>query len=97
VVYAAETLQQTADTGLADLALSDGRLLLTEDKDFGEIIFRKKQRVPGIVLLRIPPEQSALMWPRLEAVVQRHGASLFGQYVVVTATGTRVRPLATPD
>ena len=39
VVYAAEVARQTADVLLADEALREQRILLTEDKDFGEIVF----------------------------------------------------------
>jgi predicted nuclease of predicted toxin-antitoxin system len=31
----------------------DNRLLLTEDKDFGDLVFRQALPVPGIILLRI--------------------------------------------
>jgi predicted nuclease of predicted toxin-antitoxin system len=40
VLYAAESARQTADTILIDEAHSRGRILLTEDKDFGDLTFR---------------------------------------------------------
>ena len=40
--------------------IEDGRLLLTEDKDFGDLVFRRGGQVPGIVLLRINPAMHAL-------------------------------------
>ena len=52
---------------LRDLGLTDGdvlaqsveeqRILLTEDRDFGELVFREQKHAYGIVLLRIPPEE----------------------------------------
>ena len=41
-------------------AHKDGRLLLTEDKDFGDLVFRRGGQVPEIVLLRINPAMHAL-------------------------------------
>jgi predicted nuclease of predicted toxin-antitoxin system len=43
VIYAAETATQTVDRGLAEEAHRTGRILLTEDRDFGELVFQKKQ------------------------------------------------------
>jgi len=36
------------------LGWSEGRVLITEDKDFGEWVYRLKKPVMGIVLIRIP-------------------------------------------
>ena len=60
-------------------ARNDSRLLLTEDKDFGELLFRLKLAVPGVVLLRLRPEQHRLKWARLEAAIEQFGDKLFGR------------------
>jgi hypothetical protein len=41
------------DTEVMDRATREQRLLLTEDKDFGDLVFRDARPVPGIVLMRI--------------------------------------------
>ena len=71
----------------------EGRLFLTEDKDFGELVFRFKRAVPGVVLLRIDPEKPHLKWTRLEAAIARFGEGLFGRYVVIEEARFRSRPL----
>jgi hypothetical protein len=68
-------------------------VLLTEDKDFGELLFRSKLVVPGLVLLRLRPEQYSLKWVRLEAAVEQFGDRLFGRYVVIEEARFRSRPL----
>jgi predicted nuclease of predicted toxin-antitoxin system len=73
-------------------ARNDGRVLLTEDKDFGELLFRSKLVVPGLVLLRLRPEQHPLKWVRLEAIEQ-FGGRLFERYVVIEEARFRSRPL----
>lgn len=68
-------------------------MFLTEDKDFGELVFRLKRPVPGVVLLRIDPEKSQLKWARLESAIATFGEGLFGRYVVIEEARFRSRPL----
>lgn len=93
VVYMAEIAPATSDTDVMALAQQDGRLLLTEDKDFGDLVFRRGGLVPGIVLLRIDPAMHALKSRRLDAVVGRFGDNLFGRYMTVEEARFRSRPL----
>jgi predicted nuclease of predicted toxin-antitoxin system len=53
VLYMAEIAPGVPDSDIVKRADQDHRLLLTEDKDFGELLFRWHQAAPGIVLLRI--------------------------------------------
>jgi hypothetical protein len=71
----------------------DARLLLTEDKDFGELVFRRGATVPGLVLVRIDPDRKLLIASRLETAIARSGSSLFGRYTVVEEARFRSRPL----
>ncbi len=91
--YIAEIAAGVTDTEALQLAQEEGRLFLTEDKDFGELVFRFKRAVPGVVLLRIDPEKSQLKWIRLEAAIARLGEGLFGRYVVIEEARFRSRPL----
>ncbi len=51
VVYLAESSAGVTDTEVIALAETGNRLLLTEDKDFGELVFHGRMAVPGLVLL----------------------------------------------
>ena len=53
VFYAAELAPGSTDVELIQRAQTENRLLLTEDKDFGELVFRAGMLVPGVVLLRL--------------------------------------------
>jgi predicted nuclease of predicted toxin-antitoxin system len=48
VAYIAEIASGAPDAEVLRRAFDDGRLLLTEDKDFGDLVFRSKMRVPGL-------------------------------------------------
>jgi len=41
------------------LALSEGRIIVTMDKDFGELVYRKKQKHLGVLLLRMEDAKKA--------------------------------------
>jgi len=93
VEYAAETAQRASDGELLTRAEGGRRLLLTEDKDFGDLVFRQSRVVPGVVLLRIDPLRPEMRWERLQAAVDQFGEGLFGRYTVIDEGRIRSRPL----
>jgi predicted nuclease of predicted toxin-antitoxin system len=93
VTYMAEMAPSTTDVQAIDRAWREKRLLLTEDKDFGELVFRQGRPVPGVVLLRISADRASQKWNRLEAAIGRFGTSLAGRYTVIEDTRLRSRPL----
>ena len=93
VLYVAEAAAGFSDAEVIALALSENRLLLTEDKDFGDLVFRRERAVPGVVLMRVGPENPALKAMRLEAAIERHGEGLFGRYTVIEEGRFRSRRL----
>ncbi|MBW7964847.1 DUF5615 family PIN-like protein [Bradyrhizobium sp. BR 10261] len=93
VLYIAEFAASLSDVDVMALASREGRLLLTADKDFGELVFRRNQVVPGLILLRIDPGNNELVRARLLEAVDRFGQGLFGRYVVIDEIRLRSRPL----
>lgn len=90
VAYVAEDAPSTNDSDLLEVALRDKRLLLTDDKDFGELVFGATvQRSFGVVLMRIPDQDAHLAWPRLSEAIERFGDALFGAFTVVGKTRFR--------
>lgn len=53
VHYTAESSPASSDDELLRLANDRGALLLTADKDFGELVFRMRRIHAGVVLLRL--------------------------------------------
>ena len=93
VLYAAEVSPQTEDSELADEALRDGRVLLTEDKDFGDLAFLKMRAMRGTVLLRFPTARRGLKSPRLLEAIARYGEAFYGNLTVIDERRVRQRPL----
>lgn len=93
VTSVAEEASRTEDEAVLELAASESRLLITEDKDFGELVFRQARRAPGIVLLRIDPSLPERRWERLRMAIEQLGEHLFDHYTVVEMDRLRSRPL----
>jgi predicted nuclease of predicted toxin-antitoxin system len=93
VVYIAEVAAGLNDADVIGLATREARILLTEDKDFGDLVFRKERRVPGLVLLRIASENTTVKTGRLATAVERYGDDLFDRYLVIEEGRFRSRHL----
>ena len=48
VLYVAKSAAGISDFDVIALALREDRLLLTEDKDFGDLVFRRGRRSPAL-------------------------------------------------
>jgi len=94
VIYMAEVAPAVDDAAVVARARREDRLLLTEDKDFGDLVFRRGAPVPGIVLLRLDPAMHALKQRRLDAAMTRFGETgLRGRYMTIEEARFRSRAL----
>lgn len=93
--YVAELASGITDDEVLEVARSEGRLLLTEDKDFGELVFRIKRHLPGIILLRLPiePRGQEEQRERVREVLRREAGKLNGHYTVIGQHRVRIRPM----
>ncbi len=73
-------------------ARSEGRVLLTEDKDFGRLFHAAQAATPGVLLLRFRAHERADVARVVVDLVARRGADLVGRFVVVTARRIRLGP-----
>ncbi|MBA2520431.1 MAG: DUF5615 family PIN-like protein [Chloroflexia bacterium] len=79
------------DREVLDIAHREQRILITNDKDFGDLIFQRELPHTGIILLRLPLDSTAQQKiAALERLFATHQDQLF-RYVVVTPRGVRVR------
>lgn len=97
VIYAAETARQSSDVSLSAEALRTGRILLTEDKDFGELAFQEKRSIGGTVLLRFAPARRSLKWPQLKAAIEKHREALYRGFTVVEEHRIRYQSFPADD
>lgn len=93
VLYIMEFKPGAFDQEVLKKAFDEGRILLTEDKDFGELVFHMKKLAKGIVLLRFNARQRNLKWPRLKQLIHTQSSKLKGSFVVVDSKKFRFRHL----
>ena len=91
VVAVAEVMPQADDEQILERAVLEARILVTNDKDFGEMIYRSGQAHRGVVLLRLRDERSENKVWITKIVLARMGERLQNHYVVATEVGIRVR------
>lgn len=93
VVYASETMPSAVDEVILQRAYTEGRVLITEDKDFGELVYRLRLPARGIVLLRFEIGEEELKSHRLSQLLSADGYRLTGSFVVLESDKARFRPL----
>lgn len=77
------------DTAIVHKAVSEGWILITNDKDFGEKVFRERLPHRGVVFLRLDDERAANKIAILHHLLEAHADQLVDQFVVVTEAQVR--------
>lgn len=94
VTAVAEDFPGAADTEVLTRARSEERIILTFDRDYGELVFRLRLPVPaGVVYFRFVPLLPEEPAKRLLQVLGAPGIVLAGRFVVVERDTVRSRPL----
>ena len=81
------------DAQVIDFASSQRRLLLTEDKDFGRLVFSAAQQNSGVVLIRYPAFARSDLSTTLSKFLTNHGATLYSCFVVLEPGRARISRL----
>jgi predicted nuclease of predicted toxin-antitoxin system len=93
VLYVLEYDRGINDSEVLEKSYQEGRILVTRDKDFGELVYRLEKQVTGIILLRFSNKNRHLQWPRLKELISLKSRDLVGTFVVVNEHKYRIRPL----
>ena len=78
------------DEEVLAIATRERRILITDDRDFGELVFRHRQPHAGVIYLRLASYSFALTTARLNDVLTTH-ASQLDRFLVVTPASVRER------
>ena len=93
VLWIRETAPGIPDVDVLARALSEDRLLITFDKDFGELVFRRGAKSSrGIILFRIVQPSSERIADRVAGVIAAR-EDWPGHFSVVEDFVVRMRPL----
>lgn len=92
VLAAGEAMPRAYDEDILARAVSEARIVVTNDKDFGDLVFRSGHSHAGIILLRLQDESPGNRVAVVQAVLQQCSGTLADHFVVATETHIRVRP-----
>ena len=88
--------QRATDQEIMALAIEEGRILITEDKDFGELVFVRGLPHPCIVRFVDMPVAEKVEAMR-ELIESRPNAIREGSLIVVTRNRVRIRSSENPE
>ncbi|WP_305953285.1 DUF5615 family PIN-like protein [Emticicia oligotrophica] len=92
VLYIAESFPSISDTEVLQITLNESAILLTKDKDFGELIFKLKFTHKGIVLVRLSENMSS--FDKAEIILkafQKHFEEFEEHFSVIDEEFIRIR------
>ena len=79
------------DDAVLSAANAQGAILLTADKDFGELVFREARATAGVLLIRLAPLSLRRRSELVAAAVREHGEDLRGRFCVIAPGHIRMR------
>ena len=77
------------DSDILRKAFLENWILVTNDRDFGEKVFREHHRHRGVVFLRLLDERSAVKINTIRRLLESYADQLADRFVVVTETQVR--------
>lgn len=78
------------DKDVLAIAKREKRILITNDRDFGELIFRQNLSHAGVILFRLGEESLETKKTALNTVLTKYAHEL-RHFIVVTPLGVRIR------
>lgn len=89
----AEQAPSETDANILNQGLHQERIIITEDRDFCELVYRDVQPTYGVVLVRIPVRHRAKKADQITVMVNDHLADLPGAMTTVKLNTIKVRPI----
>lgn len=91
VAYIAEMSPGIDDDTILRQANADKALLLTLDKDFGELVFRQGLVHAGVILIRLAGLQPETKANIVAAAIREHETELLDSFSVISPGSMRIR------
>lgn len=80
-----------ADVDILSWAVAEGRLVVTMDKDFGELTYRSGYPHAGVLLLRLEAARTAEKVRIVKAIFEQYADQLAGRFTVFQDGKLRIR------
>src|SRR5438477_7366269 len=76
-------LARASDATILERGRTDGRVVLTVDLDFGELLAASRQATPSVIIFRLRDQTPASITPRVLLVISERLADLDNGAIVV--------------
>ncbi len=90
VLSVLENAPRAEDSEVIELAVREERILLTEDKDFGRLVYSHGQETLGVIFLRFPTFARKQISRDVLDLVKQQGEKLVGSFVTVQPGRIRI-------
>jgi predicted nuclease of predicted toxin-antitoxin system len=74
-----------------DIGTDGGSILVTADKDFGELVFRLRRASAGVILLRLAGVPNLMKAEIAAATIAAHESEMAGAFIVIEPNKVRIR------
>ena len=91
VVWARTHMAGGTDSALLAAAQKDSRVVLTCDKDFGELVYRQRLHHCGVMLVRVDGISNVDKARIVARAIREHEADLPGAFTVIQPGTIRIR------
>lgn len=91
VIYVAEMDPGIPDEDVIGLANQQPAILITSDKDFGELVFRQALATHGVVLIRLAGLSQSRKAEILSSAIRERSSEIPNAFSVVTPGAIRIR------
>ena len=92
VISISEVARGSEDVDVLEMARHEQAILLTDDKDFGELVFRQRRATAG-VLLRLEGMPQSDRASLIASIVAKYGDQLKDAFTVVAPKDVRIRTI----
>ena len=96
VLAVAEAAPRADDSAVLAMAAQDQRILLTEDKDFGQLVHADERMIAGVVLIRYPAEARAKLPSAVLQLISLPDIELQRRFVVLLPGVVRIGAMSRP-
>lgn len=94
MIHVVKAMTSASDEAVLAQATSEGRVLVSFDRDFGALVYaRRLPAPPGIVLLRLVPRSAVEIADLLVELMKRDERSWMDRFSVIERERVRQRPL----
>jgi predicted nuclease of predicted toxin-antitoxin system len=90
VLAIAELAPRTDDADVIDLAARESRVLITEDKDFGQLVYAELRASSGVILIRFPASRRQSLPTEVLRAVRMLEDRITRAFVVLTPGRVRI-------